>query len=70
MNERTTQSLLAAILLAQVTQIYLGFERTAQAETFKLDYCITQGRFEKPQYYLHTVPHPLEKETEEGEEES
>ncbi len=62
---RTTNALLAAILLAQVSQIYLSLENTAEAETFQLDYCITQSIYDKPTQYVHVVSHSLEKDKDE-----
>ena len=56
---RWTNRLLLAVLVALGVQIWLQLERNAEAETLRLDYCITERINESPQQYLHVVPHAL-----------
>ena len=58
MNDaRTTNRLLVAILALLLLQTYLVFERSAEADTLRLDYCITEKLDEKPQQYVHVITH-------------
>lgn len=59
MNNATTTNRLLLILVAlQLLQTYLLFEKEAQAETLRLDYCITKTLTEEPEQFLHVVAHP------------
>ncbi len=61
-TRRTTNWLLLGILLALLTGFFRasgGFETSAEAETFRLDHCITGKANEKPAAYLHVVSHDL-----------
>ena len=58
MNDpRLTNWLLMGILVVLIFQIWTGMERTVEAETFRLDDCITERIGETPRQYLHVVIH-------------
>ena len=56
-SQQTTNWLLAGILGVLILQIWTQWERPAQAETLRLDSCITERISEVPQQYLHVVAH-------------
>ncbi len=58
---RVTNWLLAGILAAMVFQLFMRPDRSAQADTFRIDGCITDKMSETPQQYLHVVTHALQK---------
>lgn len=55
---RMTNWLLAGILAVLLFQMMVRSERVAQADTFRIDGCITDKISETPQQYLHVVAHP------------
>ena len=57
-NPRTTNWLLAGILALLGIQIGMQLERSAQAESFFTDSCITERMSDTPERYLHVVAHP------------
>ena len=57
-NPRTTNWLLAGVLVLLGVQLGMQLERPAQAETFWTDSCITERISDAPQRYLHVVAHP------------
>jgi len=62
MNDRqVTNWLLAGILLVLVLQFLGKLDSSVEAETLRLDYCITEKISETPQQYLHVVEHSSEK---------
>ncbi len=44
-----------------IFQTFVRTERVAQADTFRIDGCITDRISETPQQYLHVVGHNLPK---------
>ncbi len=56
-TRRVTNWLLAGILVMLGMQVWLQLERPAQADTLRLDSCITERMQETPQQYLHVVAH-------------
>lgn len=56
-QQQVTNWLLAGILLVLGLQVWLQLDGVVQAETFRLDSCITQRIAETPQQYLHVVTH-------------
>ena len=59
MNDpRLTNWLLMGILVLLVFQICARMERPVEAETLRLDDCITERANETPRQYLHVVTHP------------
>lgn len=57
-NPRTTNWLLAGVLVLLGVQLGMQLERSAQAETFWTDSCITERISGTPGRYLHVVAHP------------
>lgn len=54
---RTTNWLLAGIFGLLAMQVWGQMDRTAQADTFQLDSCITRRIADTPQQYVHVVAH-------------
>ena len=57
-SQRVTNWLLAGILLVLILDVWMRTERNAIADTFYLDYCITQNIKDAPKNFLHVVNHP------------
>ena len=55
---RTTNWLLAGILGMLMVHAWIGLQDSAQADTLRLDDCITEHLGETPRQYLHVVVHP------------
>ena len=60
-DRRLMNWLLAGILAMLIFQTFVRTERVAQADTFRIDGCITDRISETPQQYLHVVGHNLPK---------
>lgn len=56
-DSRLTNRLLLAILAVLLVQTYLLVERSVQADTLRLDYCITERLDQTPQQYVHVISH-------------
>jgi len=56
-NLVTNVLLIILILLSIFNLLAKGSVRQAEADTFKLDECITGDLNERPVSYLHVVPH-------------
>lgn len=57
-DKRMTNWLLAGILVALSIQLWTRLGQPVQAETFRLDLCITEQMSDTPQQYLHVIAHP------------
>ena len=57
-DRRTTNWLLAGILVVLGMQIWMERSPAVQADTLRLDACITQRFNGTPDQYLHVVCHP------------
>ena len=57
-DQRITNWLLAGILALLAIQVWGQLERPVQADTLRLDDCITERVVEPPKQYLHVVAHP------------
>ena len=55
---RSTNRLLAAIFVLMLAQTWMLVERSVEADTLRLDYCITQKMEDTPEQYLHVIAHP------------
>lgn len=60
-DQRVTNWLLTGILLVLSVHLWTQMERSAQADTLRLDYCITERIQEAPEQFLHVVTHSPER---------
>ncbi len=60
-DRKLTNWLLVGILTMLIFQAFMRPERSAQADTFRIDGCVTDKVSETPQQYLHVVTHVLQK---------
>ena len=63
MNDpKLTNRLLAGILAVLLLQVWMLTEKTVEADTLRLDYCITEKMDQTPEQFLHVISHaPIQK---------
>ena len=56
-DSKLTNKLLGCLLVVSLAQLWLLMERSVEADTLRLDSCITQRMDETPEQYLHVIAH-------------